>query len=292
MIKDILNIELKDAPFGGMEIHAIKKYVIQTLANESFVVKNFSVLLIKSGRFKIHLEEVTQDLSQQDLLLIPQGSYCSIVKVGAKLQLFLISFTTDFAFQNSLKQEFVDSFAFLINKEASKIKLDKRDFSLLSLIYKLLYFVTKESKQNEVQQELQNISFNLFLYELRLIYSKYNIATTLKFSRKESIAFEFLRILKIHCKKQHNPNFYAGVLSVTRGHLTKMLREVTGQSTKNLITQAVIIEAKKLLQDTSNSVTTIAEELEFSSTSNFSVFFKRHTSFSPSQYRAIIQKAG
>ena len=133
---------------------------------------------------------------------------------------------------------------------------------------------------------LQQISFNLFLYELRLIYTKYTSDASANFSRKESLIIQFLTILTIHCKKQHSVRFYAGALCITSGHLNKIVKQITGKTVKILIAEAIITEAKKMLEDSQFTIAFIAEELEFSSASSFSIFFKRHTSISPSGYRS------
>jgi AraC family transcriptional activator of pobA len=286
MINDLLNIELKGSPIEGLNIDVVKKYIIKTTTNESFVINNFSILLIKSGRFKIQLREIVQDLSAQDLVVIPKNSYCTLLDVGDKLQLFLISFTPEFAYQNCFKKEVVDAFYLFIAKPSVKIGLDKRDFLVLSLIYELIYYVHKEVKSKGLEREIQRTSFNLFLYELKLIYAKYSTGISLPFSRKESLIIQFMTILSIHCKKQHSVKFYAGSLFVTSGHLNKIVKQYTGRTVKLLIAEAILIEAKNLLEDSRLTIAVIAEELEFGNSSSFSVFFKRHTSFTPSEYRS------
>ena len=285
MLKDLVNIELKDLPIAGLDIHIIKKYVVKTSCDEPFTVNNLSVLLIKSGNFKLQLREAIQDLTARDLIVIPKNSFCTLLEVPEKLQLFLISFSSEFAIENCLKKELVDSFYFFVRKESMKIALKEKDFSVLSLIYKLIYYLNKDAKRNCFDFELQRISFNLFLQELRFIYSKYTSETLLNFSRKESLTIQFLTILAIHCKKQHNVSFYAGVLFVTSGYLNKIVKQVTGRTAKTLILEAIVVEAKNLLENSQSTVAEIAEELEFSTSSSFSIFFKRHTSLSPSQYR-------
>lgn len=286
MIKDLINIELKGLPIEGLNIDVVKKYIVKTSDNESFIANNFSVLLLKSGKFKIQLKEIIQDVSTRDLVVIPKNSYCTILDVGDKLQLFLISFTSEFAYQNCFKKELVDEFYFYIAKPSIKIKLDEKDFLVLSLIYELLYFVNKEVKNNGLEREIQRTSFNLFLYELKLIYAKYTSGISLSFSRKESLIIQFMTILSIHCKKQHSVKFYAGSLFVTSGHLNKIVKQSIGRTVKLLIAEAIIIEAKNMLEDSSLTLAAIAEELEFGNASSFSVFFKRHTSFTPSEYRS------
>lgn len=286
MIKDLLNIELSDFPIEGLHIHVVKKYVVKTSSEESFAVNNISILLIKSGRFKIQFDEITESLSAQDLVVIPKNSFCTLLEVEDKLQFFLVSFTSEFAFQNCFKKELVDAFYFFTAKPSIKIGLDVKDFLVLSLIYKLIYYVNKEAEIIGQEREVQRISFNLLLHKLRFIYSKYTSEASLHFSRKENITFQFLTILAIHCKRQHSVSFYAGALFVTAGHLNKIVKQVTAKPVKILIVEAIISEAKSLLEDSQLTITVIAEELEFSNASSFSVFFKRYTSFTPSQYRS------
>lgn len=275
MIKDLINIELKDLPVEGLDIHIIKKYVIKTSADESFVVSNFSILLIKSGKFKIQLKEIAQELTARDLMIIPKNSYCTILEVHDKMQLFLISFTSDFVFKNSLKKELVESFYFLIAKSSMKIQLEEKDFLVLTLIYKLIYLVIKDVEKNVFDQDLQRISFNLFLYELKQIYIRYNTNLILNLTRKESLTIEFLTIVTIHCIKHHSVKFYAGSLFVTSGYLSKIVKQTTGKTVKRIIADAIIIEAKNLLEDLHLTITMIAEELEFSDAYTFSKFFKK-----------------
>ena len=286
MIKDLVNINLNESQVEGLDVHIIKKYIVRTSLDESFTTENLSILLIKAGTFKVQIQQSIEDLSPWDLLVLPQNSLCQILEVHEKLQLFIISFSSDFAFKNCLKKELVESFYFFIRNTPIKIALEEREFLVLSLVYKLIYFVSRDSNSKGIDYELQRISFNLFLYELKLIYSKYTLDSAINFSRKESLIIQFLTILSIHCKKQHYVNFYAGALFVTPGHLNKIVKQLTGKTAKDLIVEAIIIEAKNLLEDTQSNIGKIAEELEFSSISSFSIFFKKHTAFSPTTYRS------
>lgn len=285
MIKDLLHIELKGTPIEGLNIYFIKKYVVKTTSHETITVKNFSVLLIKSGNFKIEFKGVVFNLSSQDLLVIPKNSFFTFIDIEQKLQLFIISFTPEFAFENCFKKELGDAFYFFMVKPSVKITLDENDYLVLTLIYKLIYFIYTEAEVKGVEREFQRMSFNLFLFELRLIYAKYTSQTQVNFSRKESLILQFLSTVAVHCKTQHSVKFYAGALFVTPGHLNKIVKQITGKTVKLIIVEAIIAEAKMLLEDSQLAITTIADELEFSNSSSFSVFFKRHASISPSQYR-------
>ena len=286
MIKDLLNIELKDRPIEGFDVNIIKKYVVKTSDDESFIVRNYSIILIKSGQFKIKLKDITQELFAQDLIVIPKNSYCTLLEEKGKLQLLLLAFTSEFIFENCLNKELVDSLCFLLGESPSKIALYEKDFLVLSLIYKLLYYINKDASHNPRNVQLQHISFSLFLYELKSIFNCYTSEVSENFSRKQSLTIQFLTILTIHCKKQHGVKFYAGALFVTPGYLNKIVKQITGKNVKSLIDQAIINEAKNLLENSQSPIALIAQDFEFDNLSNFSTYFKKHTSFPPSEYRS------
>ncbi|MBK0368238.1 helix-turn-helix domain-containing protein [Flavobacterium agrisoli] len=285
MIKDLINTELYDKTHNGLAIHFIKRYIAEPYKDESFISSNLSVLLIKSGRFKIRLREIVQDLSTHHLLVIPKNALCTFMEIEDKIQLYLITFSSEFAIQNSLRKNLVDSFYFLVRKEPLKLALEDKDYQVLSMIYKLIYFVNKDKKSSGLDQELNRISFNLFLYELKIIYSKYTTETVLHFSRKENLTIQFLTILSIHCIKHHQVKYYAGALFITPAYLNKVIKETTGRTVKEFIIEALVIEAKSMLEEVQNTIEEIAEALHFSSFSAFSSFFKKYTDSTPSQYR-------
>ncbi|MBF4485801.1 helix-turn-helix domain-containing protein [Flavobacterium sp. CSZ] len=285
MIKNLINSKLQMFPIEGFDIHIIKKYEELSGKDESFKAQNLAVLLIKSGNFKLKIEDVIQELSVRDLIIIPKDSDCHVIEVLGKLHLYLIIFSSDFAVKNCLRKELVDSFYFFIRKEPMKASLDENEYSVLSLIYRLIYYINLDSKKDGHENELHRISLNLFIYELKLIYNKYASNSIPNFTRKENIVMQFLTILSIHYKKHHHVQFYAGALFITPIYLNRVVKEVTGKSVKLLIIEAIISEAKILLEDGQISLAEIAEEMEFASTSIFGIFFKKHTSLSPSDYR-------
>lgn len=285
MIRDLINIELKDLPIEGLDVQIIKKYAVKTTQDDSFLARNYSVILIRSGQFKIRLKEITQDLTAHDMIVIPKNAYCTLLELKGKLQLFLISFTADFAFENCLRKELVESFIFLLEEPSRKIALKDKDYVVLSLTYRLIYYLSKQARQNEGSPELHRIGFNLFLFELKDIFRSYNAAKALHIGRRQSLTIQFLTTLTIHCKKQHSVGFYAGALFVTPGYLNKTVKQVTGKTVKSLIEQAIISEIKNILAYSQVSISSIAEDFEFSSLSKLSDFFKRNTGISPSRYR-------
>lgn len=78
---------------------------------------------------------------------------------------------------------------------------------------------------------------------------------------------------------------YADRLAVHSNHLNKVLKENTGKTTTEHITNRLIREAKILLRQTDWNISEIAYSLGFEQLSHFSNFFKKQTSLSPIEIR-------
>jgi AraC-like DNA-binding protein len=85
-----------------------------------------------------------------------------------------------------------------------------------------------------------------------------------------------------------NANEFATQLNIHTNTLNRALKEVTGKTTTELIADRIVKEAKALLQFSNWDMAEIAYSLGFEHASNFNIFFKKHTSHSPLQYRKDI----
>ncbi len=79
---------------------------------------------------------------------------------------------------------------------------------------------------------------------------------------------------------------YADRLAITPNHLTQTVMQLTGKTSTQIIKSKQVLEIKRLLVHTNQSVTEIALRLNFPDQSYFAKFFKRETGLSPLQYRA------
>jgi AraC family transcriptional activator of pobA len=79
---------------------------------------------------------------------------------------------------------------------------------------------------------------------------------------------------------------YADRLAVHVNHLNKVLKEITGRTTTDIISKRVIQEAKILLKQTDWNISEIAYTLGFEDLAHFSNFFKKQTSFTPIAFRS------
>jgi AraC family transcriptional activator of pobA len=87
----------------------------------------------------------------------------------------------------------------------------------------------------------------------------------------------------------HDARHYADALAVPGPALARALARVTGRSTKELVTDRVMVEAARLLRYTDLTVGEISHRVGFGDPLYFSRAFKRHTGSSPQAYRESVR---
>lgn len=129
------------------------------------------------------------------------------------------------------------------------------------------------------------IHFGQKLQPITALYSKHNSA-----ARVSSLFVELLeRQFPIESPHQRlelkSAKDYATRLAVHVNHLNKVLKENTGKTTTELISDRLIHEAKILLKETDWNISEIAYSLGFEELAHFSNFFKKQTALSPLSFR-------
>lgn len=79
---------------------------------------------------------------------------------------------------------------------------------------------------------------------------------------------------------------YAERLAIHVNYLNKVLKDSTGKTTTEMISNRIVLEAKILLKQTDWNVTDIAYSLGFDEVAHFSNFFKKQTARTPLTFRS------
>jgi AraC family transcriptional regulator, transcriptional activator of pobA len=95
--------------------------------------------------------------------------------------------------------------------------------------------------------------------------------------------FKYLLTQNVSAKKTVEQ--YADEMCISAKHLSQTLKGETGQSAKDIILEALVLEAKTLLCQTNMNLSEIALKLNFEDNSYFSKFFKRETGKTPTEFR-------
>jgi len=95
----------------------------------------------------------------------------------------------------------------------------------------------------------------------------------------------FSRVLERDFAAHHDAAHYADTLATAPAALSHALNQVAGRSTKELVTDRVMLEAARLLRFTDRTVGEIAYATGFGDPLYFSRAFKRHHGEAPTVYR-------
>jgi AraC family transcriptional activator of pobA len=105
-------------------------------------------------------------------------------------------------------------------------------------------------------------------------------------SRTNVEVFErFEALLEQHFLEHWTVSQYAGALSITPTHLSRITRSATGRAASHLIAERIVREARRNLVYTDLPVSTIAYRLGFNDPAYFSRLFSENTGLSPRRFR-------
>lgn len=259
----------------------------ETLLSEDLVTDGFYTILFTSkGSIKIKIGEFQKTLFARELIVISKRVNFNISPSEKIFHAYIILFSPELILSTKNNIYKVAHFKHLQTQGFTSTNISAEDFPLLNKTLKLLYLAQK-SNSLQLQKEIFEFGFNFLIQNL--INSFYDLSEK-NYSHKEKIFFKFTKLLSQKYKDEKSVQYYAETLCISKGYLNKVVKEVTNKTTKMLINDMIIIEAKILLHSYHQPITEIAEELNFSSAASFSNFFKKHTTLPPTVYRKISQK--
>ena len=104
-------------------------------------------------------------------------------------------------------------------------------------------------------------------------------------SRMEDLLNDYFKGDRLHLEGIPSVTYFAAALHLSPNYLSRLLKTLTGQSTKQFIQEKMIDLAKEKLSTTELTVNEIAYELGFEHPQSFSKLFKIKTSYSPLAFR-------
>ena len=95
----------------------------------------------------------------------------------------------------------------------------------------------------------------------------------------------FKGFLETGYNTQKQVNYYAKEIIITEKRLNQATTKVLGKTPKEIIDERIMLEAKRILAHTTESVKEIGYDLGFEEPTNFIKFFKKHSKLTPTEFR-------
>ena len=161
-------------------------------------------------------------------------------------------------------------------------QLDETSMQTIMHYLDLLVTLMQKESQGRRATIIQLIqSLSSFLYE----FHANSLSSQKPFSRSEELAGQFLSLVDKHCHEHHNIKWYADALHLTPVYISNVVKQVTGRTAGDNLTDCIVLKAKSLLLTSTLSVQQISDGLGFQNQSHFGTFFRRAVGMSPQKFR-------
>lgn len=151
----------------------------------------------------------------------------------------------------------------------------------------MLYLDLVEELMRKETPNRQTTILHLIQSLLSFLYGFFadNLASQKPLSRAEELTGRFLSLVDHCCHEHHDIKWYAEELHLTPTYVANVVKQVTGSTAGDCISEILIRKAKSLLRTSTLSVQEISDRLGFQNQSHFGTFFRRAVGVSPKASR-------
>lgn len=170
-------------------------------------------------------------------------------------------------------------------KEHPQTKITPQDITF----FQYFYYILKESIDNDCPERNSIINGLIVSYIFKVIsviniYQKQSDLSESKKTINQRYFEVFMTLLSQYHFKERSVGFYANQMHLTANYLSGLIKQYSGKTATEWITEYVILEAKALLKFSEMNIQQVAYNLNFPSQSVFGKYFKKETGISPKAY--------
>ncbi len=126
---------------------------------------------------------------------------------------------------------------------------------------------------------------NVVLLEMRRLQTEPMKNSSVSFNAASRLVRDFYQLVDKHYLERKKVYELAKILGVTANHLVQTVREKAEKTPGRIVTERLVLEAKRQLIHTLYSISEIAFSLSFTSPSQFTRWFKNEVGLTPGQFR-------
>lgn len=205
-----------------------------------------------------------------DILLIPPGCTHRAVTISESYERYLVYFPENYIRDKVLLNCF----------QNQHMQVSQRRFLNMASV---LDEMAEEFKRKD---EYSDIMIHCGLKTLLMQLCRYSKAPSVReFETYDKNIQQAALFIRSHYRESITLQMIADAVFLSPSYLSKRFKEVTGFGVSEYINGVRIREAELLLSGTTKSIVEIADRCGFNDSNYFGDAFKKHTGFSPSQYR-------
>jgi AraC-like DNA-binding protein len=202
----------------------------------------------------------------------------------------MVLIDVDYILHITLKVVGVENLMFI--KEHPYVPLSNSQFQTMFDGIVRLRTLVEDTKWEEVDPSLRTLYVELqksivetIFYELLCVILKNHKPTQVIRSKHDEVFLKFLVSLFKNYKTEREVNFYANEQCISPRYFTTIIREKSGRSAIQWISNLVVNDIKQMLETSNASIKEISESFGFQTQSFFGKYFKQYVGMSPRAYR-------
>jgi AraC-like DNA-binding protein len=245
----------------------------------------YQVMYITSGKGK-HIIDFETYLIEPDTLYCLAPGQVHTWLFDSPVKGYLINFNETFFSSFLLNSHYLSDFTFFSGKSTYGVYHLPAD--IISIVKPLFKSLLNEQEANHLHKyDVMRTT----LLQLCLCISREfcEALSTSANSNNYNILRSFEKLIEQHYLRLKLPKEYASLLFITPNHLNAVCKQAVEKPAGEMIRDRVLLEAKRCLVNSNESISEIAYKLNFEDNSYFTRFFKRYTGTTPEDFRKNVQ---
>ncbi|MDQ0640292.1 AraC family transcriptional activator of pobA [Pedobacter sp. W3I1] len=257
----------------------------QPYHEEPYRAESYAIAYIKEGGVKLNVGLSVYDVDAPAIITLGPSVIRYFSKRSELLKMDVIFFKESFLMERHADLFFLFKYNFFENSDLIVLPLKESYFDKINKIYELLEL--SQVSDGFHHDELVRTYIFALVYEIDGYYRQHLTDAT-NHAKTNPLFVKFRQLLRQNYMKERKLEFYASKLYLSPKSLSAAIKKQSGRSAGKWIDDAVMLEAKVLLQNRSLTVLQISAMLNFSEQSVFGKFFRANSGMSPIEYRKKI----
>lgn len=240
----------------------------------------YMLLFIQEGSGSHNIDFKNYELQAGRQFFMSPGQVHSWEKIE-NVKGYALMFTRSFA-SMTLHHPDLNKFLFFNTTQYPPFT-DLEDHSVVQVKELMELMITEYDTGASYRETILRSYLNILLHTLARYYK--GLRTGWENQGGIQIIRKFENLINENYKTHRSAKDYAELLNLTPNYLNALCKKITGHSSGELIRERIMLEAKRLLVHTNQSVSEIAFFLRFEDNSYFCRFFKKYSAMSPAEFR-------
>ena len=239
----------------------------------------YAIILRGTARATINITQY--DFKERDVLLLEPGSFLLIHEFSEDALVYYILFSSSFLEKNTFSNR-MSLTALQLRSPIVHISVEQAEV-IKSMAAVLLQAMNTQPPMLDSAKMVY--IFNLMQTSFASYARSQDEYIIRPNDRRTEIYQDYCQLVLKHYREWRHVNQYAQAMHITMPHLCSTIKSVSSRTAGDIITEAIVTDAKAQLKITVLPIKEIALSLGFDNVAFFNRFFKTHVGVTPKAYR-------